>query len=72
MQSTHECEGLTTSSAIVSRPSTDDELSEYFTQIAKDETCTPSAAVIVSFVGPHTWHRFAQSSDLLSPPLEVF
>ena len=48
MKCTHECERPVTSSAIASLPSTDDELSEYLTQIAKDETCTP---ICHSFVG---------------------
>ena len=49
-----------------------DELSEYLTQIAKDKTSTPSAAVILSVVGSHAWQWFAQSSDPLLPPLQVF
>ena len=61
-----------TSSAIGSLPSTDDELSESFTQIANDKTCTHSAVVIVSLVEPHAWQPFAQSSDPLPTPLQVF
>ena len=47
----------------------DDELSEYITQISKDETSTP---VNLSLVGPLAWQWFAQLSGPLPPPLQVF
>ena len=71
VKSTRECEGPTTSSASVSLPPMGDELSEkHLTQIAKNKTCTPIC--YSSLVGPHAWQRFAQSSDTLPPPLQVF
>ena len=46
---THECEQPTTTSATVSLPPTNDELSEYLTQTAKDKTITLD---ILSLLGP--------------------
>ena len=64
----NECEGSRTSSTIVPPSPTDDELSEYFTETAKDKTCKP---VIPSLLAPHS-NQFAHSPDHLPPPLQVF
>ena len=51
-------------------PPMDDELSENSTQLSKDKTSTASCHSFL--VRPHTWQWFAQWSDPLPLPLQVF
>ena len=49
------------------KPPTEEELSDFFTEVAKEATCKP---VILSLIAPHSSH-FTQSSDHLPLPLQT-